>query len=136
MAEKYIKIRGKLVAVSEEVHYTYYHMGRQHRTQAEKEKRRRVASYDALDTDENLGIDMLIDEETPSVEDQVLRNLQYERLRYCISQLTDEEQEIIFSLYYEHKTEREYAKTLGISQKGVNKRRHKALAHLRVLIEK
>lgn len=56
MAEKYIKIRGKLVAVSEEVHYAYYHMGRQRRTQVEKERRRRVVPYDALDSDESFGI--------------------------------------------------------------------------------
>ncbi len=50
MAEKYIRIRGKLVAVTEEVYYAYYHMGRQRRTQEEKNGRRQVASYDALDS--------------------------------------------------------------------------------------
>ncbi len=45
MAERYIRVCGKLVAVNEEVYYTYYHMSRQCRTQAEKDGRRQVASY-------------------------------------------------------------------------------------------
>ena len=51
MAEKYIKIHGKLIAVTEDIYYAYYHMGHQCRTQIEKEVRNRVASYDALDTE-------------------------------------------------------------------------------------
>lgn len=66
MAEKYIKIHGKLVAVTDEIYYTYYHMGRPRRTQEEKAGRRRIASYDALDTDDSLGIDLLVDHNTPS----------------------------------------------------------------------
>lgn len=49
--------------------------------------------------------------------------------------LTKEEWSLIHALYYEEKTEREYADTLGLSQKAVNKRRHKILAKLRHLIK-
>lgn len=135
MAEKYIRIQGKLVAVSDEVYYSYYHMSRQRRTQAEKDGRRRVASYDAMDTDEGLGIDLLVDRDAPSVEEQVLANLLRKHLHQCISQLTLEEQNLVHALFFEWKTEREYAETLGISQAAVHKRRDKVLKKLRQLIK-
>ena len=51
--EKYlIKIQGKLIEVSEDVYYAYFHMERQERTQDEKQQRNDVFSYDALDDGE------------------------------------------------------------------------------------
>ena len=49
--------------------------------------------------------------------------------------LTKEEWSLVYALYYEEKTEREYADNLGISQKAVNKRRHKVLDKLRHLMK-
>ena len=49
--------------------------------------------------------------------------------------LTKADWSLVYALYYEEQTEREYADTLGISQKAVNKRRHKVLAKLRRLIK-
>ena len=101
MAEKYIKIRGKLVAVTKDVYYTYYHMGRQHRTQAEKDRRRRIASYDALDTDDSLGVDLLVDDHSPSVEEMAVNHILSEMLRQCIARLSPAEQKIISLLFFE-----------------------------------
>lgn len=43
--EKYlIKIQGKLIEVSEDVYYAYFHMERQERTQEEKKQRNEVMS--------------------------------------------------------------------------------------------
>ena len=135
MAEQYIRICGKLVAVTEEVYQTYYHMSHQRRTQAEKDGRHRTASYDALDTDDGLGIDLLVDKDSPSVEEQVLAKLLLEHLHECVAQLTTEEQKLIYALYFEHQTERKYAQSLGISQVAVHKRLQKALDKLRRLIK-
>ena len=43
--------------------------------------------------------------------------------------------ELIQALYFECLTEREYAKQIGISQKGVNKRRQKVLDKLRSMMK-
>lgn len=136
MAERYIKIDDKLVAVTEEVYYTYYHMGRQRRTQAEKDTRRRIASYDALDTDDGLGVDLLVDKDSPSVEDVVIAKVMAEKLHRCLVLLPEAEQELLRALYFEGQSERKYAEILGITQKAVNKRRHKALAQLKILMKK
>jgi len=136
MADKYIRICGKLVAVTEEVYYTYYHMGRQRRTQAEKDSRRRIASYNALDTDDSLGVDLLVDMDSPSVEDATIAKVMAEKLHRCLGLLPEAEHKLLRALYFEEKSEREYAQTLGITQKAVNKRRHKALAQLKILMKK
>lgn len=127
---------GKLVAVTEEVYYAYYHMGRQRRTQVEKDGRRQVASYDALDTEDSLGIDLLVDRDSPSMEEMAIANVMAGKLRRCLALLPRGEQELLHALYFEGQSERKYAETIGITQKAVNKRRHKGLAQLKILMKK
>lgn len=131
----YIKVPGALVEVSEEVYLTYYRLRRRCSAVQEKDTYNGVTSYDALDTEDMLGVDSIPDSTSPSVEDSVMGNLLREKLQFCLSQLTSQEQLLIHALFYEQKTEREYAKTLGISQNAVNKRRHKVLDKLRRLME-
>ncbi len=135
MAEKYIRICGKLVAVTEEVYYTYYHMGRQRRTQTEKDSRRQVASYDALDTEDSLGVDLLVDRDSPSVEETAIAKVMTEKLHRCLALLPEGEQKLLHALYFEGQSERKYAETIGITQNAVNKRRHKVLSKLRRLMK-
>jgi len=135
MAEKYIRISGDLVEVTEDVYYAYYHMGRQCRTQMEKDGRRQVASYDALDTEDSLGVDLLVDNNSSSVEDAAISSVMAEKLHHCLALLPEGEQNLLYALYFEGQSERKYAKSIGITQKAVNKRRHKALAKLRVLMK-
>ncbi len=131
----YIKVPGALVEVTEEVYLTYYRMHRRCSAVQEKDTYNGVTSYDALDTEDMLGVDNIPDSNSPSVEDLAMDNLLRKKLQFCLSQLTFPEQFLIHALFYEQKTEREYAKTLGISQNAVNKRRHKVLDKLRRLME-
>lgn len=72
-------------------------------------------------------------EETRSVEEQILKKIEYEQLHKFISELSKEEQWLIQELYFEERTEREVAAELGLSQKAVNKRKQKILEKLRTL---
>lgn len=134
MAEKYIRIRGKLVAVTEEVYYTYYHMGRQRRTQAEKDGRRRIASYDALDTDNGLGVDLLVDLDSPSVEDAAIANVMSEKLHRCLALLPVDERTLLEKIYFSGQSEYEVAKTLGIPRMTVHNRKARALCKLKKMM--
>jgi len=40
------------------------------------------------------------------------------------------------AIYFENLSEREYARQIGLSQKGVNKRKHKILKELRKMMKK
>ncbi len=100
MAEKYIRIRSKLVTMSEEVYYTYYHMDRQRRTQAEKDGRRRIAFYEALDMDDGLGIDLLVDLDSPGVEDIAIAKVMAEKLHRCLARLPEGEHTLLEKIYF------------------------------------
>ena len=133
--ECYIRVRGTLVAVTPDVYHVCHQTKRYAKTLYEKDERNNLVSYDGMDTEEILGEETIPDLSTPSVEDIVLHRLHKEKLRLCLSMLTKEEWSLVYVLYYEENSEREYADTLGLSQKAVNKRRHKVLAKMRRLIK-
>lgn len=136
MAEKYIRIRGKLIAVTEEVYYTYYHMDRQRRTQVEKDGRRRITSYDALDTEDGLGVDLLVDKESPSVEETAIANIMAEKLHRCLDLLSEGERKLLKKIFFSGMTERQAAQSLGIPYMTVHNRKVKALRKLKKMMAK
>ena len=75
-------------------------------------------------------------EETVSIEDLVIRNIQSEQLQKVLALLSKDEQNLIDQLYFLQRTEREIAKEMALSQNSINKRRHKVLKKLRALLEK
>lgn len=134
--EKYmIKIQGDLIEVSEDVYYAYFHMERQERTQAEKHQRNDVFSYDALDNGEIVGAESIVDTVAPSLEEQAIAKDMYERLHHAVSALPRTERELIQAIYFEDKSEREYAKQLGCSQNKVFKWRVRILSKLKMFLD-
>ncbi|ODR28287.1 RNA polymerase sigma factor [Eisenbergiella tayi] len=71
-----------------------------------------------------------------SVEEEVIRIVMYEKLHNAIQKLEKEERGLIINFYYQKQSDREIALQLGISQKAVNKQRHKILTKLRMIIKK
>jgi len=59
-----------------------------------------------------------------------------EELYRCLDLLDADERALIDARFFDGITEREYGKRIGLSQKGVNKRKDKILAKLRALLEK
>ena len=70
-----------------------------------------------------------------STEGMAISRIEFQRLHKTIRLLPKDEAELIYALYFDCVGEREYAKSIGISQKGVNKRRKKALDKLRDLLK-
>ncbi len=136
MAEKYIRISGKLVMVTEDVYYAYYHMGRQRRTQLEKDGRRQVASYDALDTEDSLGVDLLADNNSPSVEDAAIASVMVEKLHRCLALLPEGERGLLEKIYFSGMSERQAAQSLGIPRMTVHNRKVQALRRLKKMMVK
>ena len=95
----------------------------------------REISYNSLDSDEINGEELIRDTYT-DVEQNAITRILIAKLRKALTQLTEDELELIEALYYQGQNERRYAAYLGISQKGVNKRRHKVLNKLRNLVDK
>ena len=134
MAEKdkyIIKVEGKLVEVTPEVYYAYFRMERQERWQEEKLQGHDVVSYDALDNTETVGVEVLPDLSLPSMEEVMMSREIYEKLHRAVEALPKEERDLIHAIYFEGKSEREYARILGISQNSTLKRRRKILSKLK-----
>ncbi len=129
-----VRVKGKLVEVTPEVYYAFYHMARQERGQEEKKQRNGVLSYDALDTEETLGLEAIPDSTTPSIEEMLLNNELKECLHKAIDNLPRAERELIHAIFFDGLTEREYAKYVGISQAGVSHRLRKTLSKIRILM--
>jgi len=138
MAEKkyYIRIHSTLVPVTREVYKAYHSQKRSEKTLREKDERNGLVSYNALDTTDILGEEIVHDAEAESVEDNAVNNILREKLHLCIERLSEADQELLDAIYFKEMTERKYAEILGISQAAINKRHHKALSKLKILMKK
>lgn len=74
--------------------------------------------------------------EAESVEETVLRKLQYEQLHKALSLLPDDERELIDRLFFQGQTEREAAEHMGIYRNAVHKRKNRILKKLKKFFEK
>ena len=74
--------------------------------------------------------------EAESVEETVLRKLQYEQLHKALSLLPDDERELIDRLFFQGQTEREAAADMGIYRNAVHKRKNRILEKLKNFLEK
>ena len=86
-------------------------------------------------------LDRLVDEnarqfsdEQESVESVVLLKLEVDRLHTALSLLTPEERALIQALFFEEKTERQYADELGVYRNAVHVRKMKVLKKLKSLL--
>ena len=73
-----------------------------------------------------------IADESPGTEEQAIQNVQNEQLHKAISRLSKEEQYLIF----EDRSERDLARELHLSQKGINRRRSRIIERLEELLKK
>ena len=134
--EKYmIKVEGKLVEVTPDVYYAYFRMERQERWQEEKQQGHAVVSYDALDDGETVGVEVVPDLTTPSMEEAVMSREIHEKLHRAVDALPKAERELIQAIYFDGFTEKEYAVSSGLSQQGVSYRLRKILSKLRIFID-
>ena len=91
----------------------------------------REDSYERLLEEHNLPAD-----EQTDIETIVLSKMMRQQLHEAIRSLQEEERYLIIQLFYAERSERELAAELGLSQKAINKRRHKILEKLKKFLEK
>jgi len=138
MAEKKeyrIKVQGQLVPVSEEVYLTYYRMKRRETYLEERDTTNGVFYYSALDTEGTNGEDAIPDRSSSPVEDLVMDKLISEKLHRCFTQLAKEEQKLIFTLFFQNKSEHQLATETGIPRMTIHNRKKRILARLKKLLE-
>lgn len=131
----YIVIDREKVFVSEAVYKTYRQMKRQERTQAEKDARNGLISYEMFTTETIPGEDLLCDPLQTSVEETALSAVMCCKLYMCLDKLPSEERELINRIYFMGYSLRQLSAEIGIPYMTIQHRKVKILAKLKKLME-
>ena len=145
--KKRIWVRGQYVEVTDEVYAAYMQSDRKMRYFENDLKTERFV----LDKDGQVvqvipsredSLDRLMDEnaqqfpgDEESVENTVLHKLEMDKLHTALSMLTPEEQALIQALFFEEKTERQYAEEQGVYRNAIHVRKNKILKKLKKILE-
>ena len=135
MDKFFLPLHGMLMEVTEEAYKEYYRDKRRQKYIDERSKLNGDVSYNALDTDETLGEDILADRRT-DVEMQVINQMTVEQLRKAFLLLSPDERELITAIYIQNLTEREFAKKKGVYHNAVHKRKLRVLEKLKKFLDK
>ena len=147
----HIRVKGELFEVSEDVYLCYYRSQRRSRYYEHDIK----ASVPVRDENQSItgfiggkeeslerlsGVYMALDDEQESAEDIAVRNLMSEMLYKELNRLSEDERRLIYNLFFSNggdgMTERECAKSLGITQQSVNERKIRIFNKLKKFLEK
>lgn len=90
-----------------------------------------MVSYDAMDTEETVGVEAIQDMSSPSMEELAIAKELNERLHHAVAALPKAERDLIRAIYFEGQTEEDYGKKTGLSQTGISYRRRKILSKLK-----
>ena len=74
-------------------------------------------------------------EDTESVEEIAIRNIQYQQLHKALSLLSDDERDLIEQLFFEGRTERELAQSMGLYHNAVHVRKLAVLKKLKTFLK-
>ena len=145
--KKKIWVRGQFVEVTDEVYTAYMRGDRKMRYfEADLKSERPVYGSNGeikqvLPSRED-SLDRLMEENArqfaanaESVEDVVFRKLMADKLHTALMQLTKEERDLIYALFFDEKTESEVAKSQGVSQQAIHKRKNRILKKLKNFFE-
>lgn len=144
---KKIWIRGQFVEVTDEVYAAYMKGDRKIRYFENDLKTGRTVK----DKDGNIkqtlpsredSLDRLMEDNAQqfpdsheSVEDIVIQKISLEKLHMALSKLSKKDQDLIYALFYEEKTERDYAKQVGVYPSAVHGRKMRILKKLKKLLK-
>ena len=130
----FVPLQGCLLEVDEQFYIEYYKEYERNRYLAALDRKNRILSIEAFDTEDENGVDFIVDEDE-DVEKQVTDKLMAEKLRSVLLLLSEDEQLLIQRHYYENIPETELAKIYGVTQQAISKKMIKIKAKLKNLIE-
>lgn len=73
--------------------------------------------------------------ESEAVEDAAIKTVLIERMLNCLKSISEQEQELIYNVFFLEKTQTELENVYKISQQAISKRLKKALKHLAEIME-
>ncbi|HEL1201795.1 TPA: sigma-70 family RNA polymerase sigma factor [Streptococcus equi subsp. zooepidemicus] len=131
--EYYIYIRGKAVAVSEEIYKAYWKITEHEKYLQRKDWKHNVIPFSALDHDGHF-VDNIIDERI-DLEKIVEVKMQIEELNKALATLTKEERELMEAIFYREESLSSISKKERVTHQAIGKRRDRILEKLRKILE-
>lgn len=123
-----------LMEVTEVDYKDFYKTRRREKYIQEEAIRVGEVSYNAFDTEDYDGASAIADD-SEALEDSVIRKMMIEKLPEAVATLTEDEKELVYQLYFNHKSERQLALEFGVSNVAVNKRKNNVLSKLKNYFE-
>lgn len=127
---RFLPLHGMLMEVTPEQYRDFYKARRRQKYLYERSRENRDISIDMMTTEQFNGADILVSDGM-DIEEQVAYKLLLDKLHSCLALLTEEEQELIYALFFGEKTEREWSAETGIPQKTINDRKRRILSKLK-----
>lgn len=127
---RFLPLHGMLMEVSEADYKEFYREQRRQKYLDERSASNGDFSYDMLTTDEFNGEDILVDV-LSATADQAEKKIYLDKLRKTLTQLSNNERQLIQALYFDQLSEREYAAQIGVYHNAVHYRKGQILAKLK-----
>ena len=131
--EYYLYVKGKAVAVSEEVYKAYWKITEHEKYLQKKDWKYGVIPFSSLDHDGHF-VDNIIDEKI-DLEKIVEVKMQIEELHKALATLTKEERELMEAIFYREETLRFISRKEKVTHQAIGQRRDKILEKLRKILE-
>jgi RNA polymerase sigma factor (sigma-70 family) len=132
--KRFVPLHGMLMEVTEADYRDFYRDAERQKYLRKEANRTGEVSYNALDTDEMSGEDIIPDT-SPLLDEQVTDKLLVEELLSCFGRLDAADRRLLAALYFNGKSERELARQLEVPRKTLSYRKNKALERLRRLLK-
>ena len=122
-----VTVNGKEVMVPKDVYDEY-------RRNTKESRRERYMNTRSNKSE--ISLEILPDiAQSPSAEDEYIKELDIMNLHEAIDSLDEKNKFIITELFFNNRTEQEVANSIGMTQKGVNKRKARILELLKEIME-
>ena len=131
--EYYLYVKGKAVAVSEEVYKAYWNITEHEKYLIKKDWKHNVIPFSALDHDGHF-VDNIIDERI-DLEKIVEVKMQIEELHKALATLTKEERELMEAIFYREESLRSISRKEKVTHQAIGQRRDRILEKLRKILE-
>lgn len=127
-------VMGERISVTKEVYKAYYHY-RNREKYMDKLAEKNNISIEGCN-EKGISVEYIISTAVDSMEDEIILHDMIARLRRCLLQLNESERQLIISLFYCEKSERQLAAETGIPRMTLHDRKIKVLSKLKKLMEK
>ena len=131
---RFLPLHGMLMEVTPEEYQAFYQEHNHQNYIQRLSIKNGDLSYDMLTNEEQNGANILVDS-APDIVEQVEKRIMLDKLRTSLALLSEEELQMLISLFYLEITERDLAREYQISQVAIHKRKQRILEKLKKLLE-